>query len=1110
MEQLLTIGVDTDRSPPVQNLRSKFEQLALDQSPKSRTRQSNGNQMDFLNPNTSPCPRPRATSSSSSDGTPFDVSNLRASSSSSDLRAKRPPPPPPSRSSKIVSNFSTLAPTDLSAALLRPVPLPPKARPQSPGIPPSSSSHEGMQQPTLKHKLAPSASRQVYPPDTNVKPPVPPRHTQSDASSLGPQTQNLDNILDTNFRTISPFSEDDIGEITPPAPPTHPSRKKTIPPSSESSLASSESDLSISSRSTRPPSRFRTDTSFTSSSTSSAPPPLPSRRPAPIASPSSEESSSSSSRLPARPSVAIPAHVNTYDSLSPSPSSSTLEKTERKALGSGKLPPPPTRTIGPGDKLPAPRRPPTPDYSDEESGEEEVVVNPLPDCSRTSRRPPVMSFHYANVEPNIHVSQHATVSVAGTTAVVAGHHQVKIYDLAMSDIPRLCLEMKTLVGKDYRIQSMEFRPCAQKADRGFVVWLGTKEGHLHELDVRTGTVVATKYSAHPHAIVHIFRHGRAMVTIDDSGKGLVWAPDASGSEDITLTQTTPRVVRISEHASFVRIIAGKLWTATRSETQHLPGTPSTNKVPVLRVYDIFKPGNPSRSVVPSEQVGAILGATLMPGSPGIVYMGHEAGSVSVWALDKEDGYPLCTEVMKISNSDVICVEGVNDRLWVGGRGGFISTYDVSAKPWVVTNSWVAHPLLPVSKIAVDHYGIDKIGRLCVVSVGRDEQLRLWDGLLGLDWVDEELLKYEHTFAKTRPLKVLVVSWNLDAARPESLARGDSTNVNFLCNALRSVDSPDIISFGFQEVIDLESRKLAARNLLAANSRNEDGLSDRVSSAYRRWNDRLAMAVRQAMPDVAYSDSERERGAIRESYITHIKRGMGGRYGNKGAIISRFVLDDTSICLLNCHLAAGQNAVPQRNGDVTAILERNALFPVTHFPFAYVGGGDGTMILDHEIVIVNGDMNYRIDHRRDAIISSIRSNDYTHLLTHDQLLREIKYNRACRFRGFSEGALNFPPTYKYDPHTNDYDTSEKRRSPAWCDRVLWRSRVPTRMKQVHYRRYEVDVSDHRPVSAAFEVVVKCLEREERVKVKTAVQRSWVEEQSRLLGEAKKFYVRQALI
>jgi hypothetical protein len=35
------------------------------------------------------------------------------------------------------------------------------------------------------------------------------------------------------------------------------------------------------------------------------------------------------------------------------------------------------------------------------------------------------------------------------------------------------------------------------------------------------------------------------------------------------------------------------------------------------------------------------------------------------------------------------------------------------------------------------------------------------------------------------------------------------NVNFLENVLHSVDSPDIIVFGFQELIDLENRSLTA-------------------------------------------------------------------------------------------------------------------------------------------------------------------------------------------------------------------------------------------------------------------------------------------------------------
>jgi hypothetical protein len=230
-----------------------------------------------------------------------------------------------------------------------------------------------------------------------------------------------------------------------------------------------------------------------------------------------------------------------------------------------------------------------------------------------------------------------------------------------------------------------------------------------------------------------------MVTLDDSGKVLIWAPESAHGDDVDLTRTQPRGVRIAEKQDFVKMVGGKLWTAARGDQVVVNGTTSstgTMKVPVLRVYDLFKLGSVVKTVMPTEHVGAVTSATIIPSQPDQVYIGHEEGYVSVWLLAADNGFPRCEEVMKVSTSDVLCLEGVNDRLWAGGRSGMISAYDTTQKPWVVTNCWNAHPGLPVVKLGADAMGIEKTGRLCVLSIGRDEMVRFWDGLLGLDWVGE--------------------------------------------------------------------------------------------------------------------------------------------------------------------------------------------------------------------------------------------------------------------------------------------------------------------------------------------------------------------------------------
>jgi inositol polyphosphate 5-phosphatase INPP5B/F len=63
-----------------------------------------------------------------------------------------------------------------------------------------------------------------------------------------------------------------------------------------------------------------------------------------------------------------------------------------------------------------------------------------------------------------------------------------------------------------------------------------------------------------------------------------------------------------------------------------------------------------------------------------------------------------------------------------------------------------------------------------------------------------------------------------------------------------------------------------------------------------------------------------------------------------------------------------------------------------------------------------------------------------LLPHDELLQQIKRRKAFQ-DGWKEGPIRFLPTYKYDVGTVAvFDSSEKKRSPSWCDRILYRTRA----------------------------------------------------------------------
>jgi hypothetical protein len=92
------------------------------------------------------------------------------------------------------------------------------------------------------------------------------------------------------------------------------------------------------------------------------------------------------------------------------------------------------------------------------------------------------------------------------------------------------------------------------------------------------------------------------------------------------------------------------------------------------------------------------------------------------------------------------------------------------------------------------------------------------------------------------------------------------------------------------------------------------------------------------------------------------------------------------------------------------------------------------------------------------------------------------------RNFREGPLHFAPTYKYDIGTDTYDTSDKMRSPAWCDRILWRGESGKVILH-NYQRHEIRYSDHRPISAYMTLRIKTVDHSRLNMIRKEIIDAW---------------------
>jgi WD40 repeat protein len=101
-------------------------------------------------------------------------------------------------------------------------------------------------------------------------------------------------------------------------------------------------------------------------------------------------------------------------------------------------------------------------------------------------------------------------------------------------------------------------------------------------------------------------------------------------------------------------------------------------------------------------------------------------------------------VVNVSVYKINCLGFVGDYLWAGYKTGMIYVYDTKTNPWTVKKDWRAHDS-PVCGFVLDTSSVWTINRLQVTSLGTDNCIRIWDGMLEDDWLGMFLVTWFQFF-----------------------------------------------------------------------------------------------------------------------------------------------------------------------------------------------------------------------------------------------------------------------------------------------------------------------------------------------------------------------------
>eukprot|EP00002_Diphylleia_rotans_P037167 TRINITY_DN8279_c0_g1_i4.p1 TRINITY_DN8279_c0_g1~~TRINITY_DN8279_c0_g1_i4.p1 ORF type:complete len:566 (-),score=82.64 TRINITY_DN8279_c0_g1_i4:1330-3027(-) len=352
-------------------------------------------------------------------------------------------------------------------------------------------------------------------------------------------------------------------------------------------------------------------------------------------------------------------------------------------------------------------------------------------------------------------------------------------------------------------------------------------------------------------------------------------------------------------------------------------------------------------------------------------------------------------------------------------------------------------------------------------LGLDEELR--------DYLKLMMAEKAHEYTTLRKHRIAVVTWNVNCLAPnhESLyAHLQRNNSN----------DADMYAVGFQEV-DM-SADAVVWNDISRGKPWEDYVVNQLNLGKEPYALITSRQLAGILLVICVKESLKPYVRFRGSSLVGV--GILGMLGNKGGVSISLKFFGSKVCFVNSHLAAAHDNAEGRNNDFAQILQRTQ-FEESVEPFG---------IMRHDIIVWMGDLNYRINLPDSVARDLILKKKWSSLLENDQLIAQRHVDRV--FVGFDEGLIDFPPTYKFDPGTDIYDSSEKKRIPAYCDRVLWFHRSPLTL--LKYTCLNILMSDHRPVLATFDANIQIVDQAKRMEIMSLITRDVDQAENDMIPDA----------